>query len=71
MAKRTTIEIDEELLAKAQAALGTLGLKATVDRALAEAVRASLRRRLAERLATADGLDFSPEVQKAARSWRT
>lgn len=55
--KRTTLEVDEELLAAAQEALGTVGIKRTVDAALLEAVRVARRRRLAERLRSGSGFD--------------
>lgn len=69
--RRTTIEVDEELLGKAQDVLGTTGLKDTVDAALDEVVRAHLRRRLAKRLKTRQGIDLSPSVLRAAKEWRT
>lgn len=71
MPRKTTITIDEEKLARAQEVLGTHGLKDTVDKALDEVVRAELRRRLADRLETGKGLDFSEPVIRAARQWRT
>ncbi len=71
MARKTTITVDDELLAKAQAVLGTHGLKDTVDMALNEIVRAALRRDLADRLETGEGLDFSEATARAARQWRT
>jgi Arc/MetJ family transcription regulator len=37
MVRRTTIEIDQELLARAQAALGTTSMRATVAEALRRA----------------------------------
>lgn len=71
MGRRTTLEIDEELLAAAKEVLGTRGLKDTVDAALSETVRAARRRRLAERLHTGEGLDLEllgPEGR--SRMWR-
>ena len=70
MARRTTIEVDEALLAQAQQVLGTSGLKDTVDSALVAVVRAERRRRLAARLRSGDGVDFGPEVAEQARRWR-
>jgi Arc/MetJ family transcription regulator len=67
--KRITIEMDEQLLAAAQAVLG--GLKETVDRALTEVVRAFRRRALADRLGSGKGLDLDDETTRAARHWRT
>jgi Arc/MetJ family transcription regulator len=69
--RRTTIEIDEELLERAQDVLGTTGLKDTVDAALDEVVRTHLRRRLIDRIKTGKGIDFSPSVLRAAKEWRT
>jgi Arc/MetJ family transcription regulator len=71
VSRKTTIAVDDELLAQAQKALGTVGLKDTVDKALSEAVRAALRRDLARRLRTGEGFDFSEPVRRAARQWRT
>lgn len=62
MKRRTTIEIDDELLGKAREVLGTKGLRDTVEAALDEVVKAALRRRLAERLKTGRGLDLGPEI---------
>ena len=59
MARRTTIEIDEHRLSRAQAALGTTGLKDTVDEALDEVIRRDLRQRLAERISSGSGIDRS------------
>jgi len=68
--KRTSIELDEELLARAQEVLGTKGVKATVERALEEVWRAHLRQRLLRRLETGEGLDLTPEVLEESRRWR-
>ncbi|MGH9138235.1 MAG: type II toxin-antitoxin system VapB family antitoxin [Acidimicrobiales bacterium] len=70
VAHRTTIEIDERRLAAAREVLGTHGIKDTVDRALDEVVRAALRRRLSERLATQQGVDFSTELLDRIRPIR-
>jgi Arc/MetJ family transcription regulator len=68
--RRTSLEIDEELLAQAQRVLGTSGVKDTVDRALDEILRADLRQRLAERIRTGDGIDRSEELLEASRRWQ-
>jgi Arc/MetJ family transcription regulator len=70
MGRRTTIEVDDALLTEAQQALGTRGLKATVERAFREAIRRSLRERLAERIESGAGVDRSPEVLKQSRPAR-
>ena len=66
---KTTLDIDEDLLARASAILGTRGLKATVQRALEEVVAREARRRFAERLQAMEGLELDdPEVM--TRAWR-
>jgi Arc/MetJ family transcription regulator len=67
--RKTTIVIDEDLVQRAQEALGTRGLKATVDKALQEAVALAARRRAIEQLRTMSGLELdNPEVMASA--WR-
>lgn len=68
--RRTSLEIDEEILERAQRVLGTHGIKDTIDKALDEVLRADLRRRLAERIRTGDGVDRSEELLQESRSWR-
>jgi Arc/MetJ family transcription regulator len=68
--RRTTIEIDEELLARAQQALGTRGLKDTVDAALDEAVRRMRRERVVELVRSGQGIDRSPELLDRTRPLR-
>jgi Arc/MetJ family transcription regulator len=70
MSRRTTLEVDDALLSQAQEALGTKGLKATVDKAFQEAVRRHLRGRLAERIVTGSGIDRSPELLAESRPQR-
>ena len=69
--RKTTIEIDDTLLRDAQVVLGTKGLKATVDLALEQVVRAGRRRALADQLERGEGLDFDEATRDAARQWRT
>lgn len=68
--RRTSLEIDEERLARAQQALGTTGIKDTIDRALDEVHRAELRRRLALRIHSGEGVDRGDELLKASRRWQ-
>ncbi|EUA19098.1 hypothetical protein I553_10204 [Mycobacterium xenopi 4042] len=58
------------MLARAQAALGTNGLKDTVDAALRAAVRQSARTRLAERIASGAGIDRSEALFAQTRPAR-
>jgi Arc/MetJ family transcription regulator len=70
MSRRTTIDIDDALLASAQVALGTSGLKDTVDAALLAAVQQSARTRLAERIASGAGIDRSEALLAQTRPTR-
>ena len=70
MTRRTTIDIDDELLTGAQAALGTRGLKDTVDAAFREAIRRSRRDRLGQRIASGAGIDRSPALLDETRPVR-
>lgn len=75
MPKRTTIELDEELLAKAKRALGNQSTRATVEEALrraaaqaegAQQLRANEQDRYFERLPTVADLD----VLASEEMWR-
>jgi len=55
---KTTLQVDEDLVARAGAILGTRGLKATVQRALEEVVAREARRRFGQRLQAMDGLEL-------------
>ena len=68
--KRTSIEIDEARLTRAQSALGTTGVKDTIDVALQEVIRTDLRRRLAARIRSGEGIDRGQEVLDASRGWQ-
>ena len=70
MPRRTTIEVDDDLLSRAQEALGTRGLKDTVEKAFHEAIRRDLRERLAARIETGEGIDRSPDVLADSRPTR-
>jgi Arc/MetJ family transcription regulator len=67
MSRRTTIEVDDALLAKAQEALRTSGLKDTVDQAFREVIRRHLRQRLGQRIDAGQGIDRSPEHLEQSR----
>lgn len=67
--RKTTLEVDEGLLRRAQEVLGTRGLKATVHRAFEEVLAADARRRTVQQLREMDGLDLDrPDVMAGA--WR-
>jgi len=66
--RKTTIEVDDQLLARAQEVLGTKGLKDTVDKAFEEVWRAHLRRRFMERIRTQRGVDIGPDILAETRA---
>lgn len=68
--RRTSLEIDEDRLAQAQRILGTSGVKDTVDRALEEVLRSDLRRRLAARLRSGEGVDLGVDILESSRRWQ-
>ena len=65
--RRTTLAVDDVLLRQAQGALGTTGLKDTVEKAFREAIRRRLRDRLADRIDAGTGIDRSPRLLAASR----
>jgi Arc/MetJ family transcription regulator len=67
--RKTTLDVDDDLVDQAARILGTSGLKATVDRALSEVIAREARERLIEQLKVMDGLDLDkPDVMEQA--WR-
>ena len=64
--RRTTLDIDEDMLAKAREILGTRGVKDTVDEALREVVRVQAGRRLIARLKDNEDL-HNPAIME--RAW--
>ena len=67
--RRTSLEIDEHQLTQAQRALGTSGVKDTIEMALQEVIRAAFRRQLAARIRSGEGIDRSEQMLEASRSW--
>jgi Arc/MetJ family transcription regulator len=67
--RKTSLDIDEELLEKVRGILGTRTLKETVEEAFREIVRERARREEVEALASMEGMDLDdPAVM--ARAWR-
>lgn len=66
---KTLIDIDEGLLAAAQAALGTTTKKGTVNAALAQAAALAARRRDIERLCAGSFPDLA-EATVLSAAWR-
>ena len=67
--RKTSVEINENLLSAVQRVLATTTIKDTIEEAFREVLRAEARREEVEALATMDGLDLAdPEVMAGA--WR-
>lgn len=67
--RKTSVVIDEDILAAAQEALRTATVRETIERALLEVVRARARRRETAALARMEGMDLAdPGVMGGA--WR-
>ena len=67
--RKTSVDIDENLLEHARRLFGTTSIKQTIDAALREAVRAEARRQEVRALAEMDGLDLSND-EAMAKAWR-
>jgi Arc/MetJ family transcription regulator len=68
--RKTSVEINEELLAAVQRVLSTATLKETIDAAFREILRVAARREEVEALSTMRGMDLSdPDVM--SRAWRS
>lgn len=67
--RKTTIEIDEDLLDEVRGVLGTTTLKDTVDQALREVLRERARRDEVEALSAMRGMDLDDD-EVMAGAWR-
>jgi Arc/MetJ family transcription regulator len=68
--RKTSVEINEELLTAVQSVLSTATLKDTIEQAFQEVLKAEARRQEVEALATMDGMDLADE-EVMAGAWRT
>ena len=69
-ARKTSVEINVELLEAARRILETRTVKETVEEAFREVVRTEARRQEVEALSTLQGMDLDdPEIM--ARAWRS
>lgn len=67
--RKTTVAIDDELVARVRILLGTSSIRETIDSALREVERREARRREIRALIDMDGIDLSdPAVM--SKSWR-
>ncbi len=68
--RRTSVELDDQLLEKVQRVLRTSGVKDTIETAFQEVLRADMRRRLAARIRDGRGIDRGDEILRASRRWQ-
>ncbi len=68
--RKTSVEINEDLLTAVQRVLSTATLKETIEQAFREVLRAEARREEVEALSTMRGMDLSDEkVMSGAWRW--
>ena len=67
--RKTSVAIDEDLLAAVQAALETQTVKDTIEQAFLEVLRARARAEEVEALVTQEGMDLSDEAVMS-KAWR-
>lgn len=67
--RKTSVEIDEQLLRRAREILGSTTVKETIDRAFREVVRQEARRQEAKALASMDSLELADD-EVMAGAWR-
>lgn len=67
--RKTSVEIDDELVARVRILLGTSSIKETIHQALLEVERREARRQEIKALVEMDGLDLG-EDQVMAGAWR-
>lgn len=68
--RKTSVEINEELLSAVQKVLSTATLKETIEEAFREVLRAEARREEVEALSMMRGMDLAdPDVM--SRAWRS
>jgi Arc/MetJ family transcription regulator len=68
--RKTSVEINEELLASVQRVLSTATLKDTIEQAFQEVLKAEARREEVDALAAMQGMDLADE-EVMAGAWRT
>ena len=68
--RKTSVEINEELLTAVQRVLSTATLKDTIEQAFQEVLKAEARREEVQALATMQGMDLADD-EVMAGAWRT
>ena len=68
--RKTSVNIDDDLLEQARTLLGASSIRETIDRALRQVVQAAARREEIDALTRMDGLDLADE-EIMANAWRS
>ena len=68
--RKTSVEIDDQLITQVRGLLGTTSIKETIYRALQEVVRQEAARREIHALAQMEGLDLADD-DIMSRAWRS
>lgn len=68
--RKTSVEINEELLTSVQRLLSTATLKETIEEAFREVLRAEARREEVEALSTMHGMDLMDQ-DIMSKAWRS
>jgi Arc/MetJ family transcription regulator len=68
--RKTSVEINEEMVAAVQQVLSTATLKETIEGAFREVLRAQARREEVQALTTMSGMDLMDE-NVMSRAWRS
>ena len=68
--RKTSVDIDDDLMKRARSVLGTSSIKATIDAALREVLRAEARRQEIMALSRMEGLDLAKK-DVMAKAWRS
>jgi Arc/MetJ family transcription regulator len=68
--RKTSVEINEELLTAVQRVLSTATLKDTIEEAFREVLKAEARREEVEALSTMQGMDLM-DSEVMAKAWRS
>ena len=68
--KKTSVDIDDDLIEQVRSVLGTSSIKETIDSALREVLRIDARRQEVRALSEMDGLDLA-NADVMAKAWRS
>jgi len=68
--RKTSVEINEDLLSAVQRVLATTTIRDTIEEAFREVLRTEARKEEVEALATMDGLDLA-DSEVMAGAWRS